>query len=176
MKVSLDSIFQANKFYSRDGYLVSLDAPRWKLNKDVDIPVEVLSEYLDADMYLSLQNVLAFYAKSSSAPHVENLFYRCKYYLQSTTGLAPFSCESLISYRGSLDRSTEWYMGTLRGLIRQWGRLGYQGISKDVLSLLKKWTNKGNEKGYAVQSMCPDTGPFTDIEMGTIADRVLDLR
>lgn len=65
-------------------------------------------------------------------------------------------------------------MGTLRGLIRQWGRLGYAGISKDALTLLKKWTIKGNEKGYAVQSMCPDTGPFTDIEMGTIADGILN--
>lgn len=174
MRVNLDSVFQADTFYSREGYQVSFDAPRWKLSKDIDIPIDAISAYLDDQTHKSLRHVLAFYSKSGSQSHVRNLFERCKHYLERTVGLIPFSIESLISYRGSLDTHTEWYMGTLRGLIRQWGRLGYAGISKDALSLLKKWTIKGNEKGYAVQSMCPDTGPFTDIEMGTIADGILN--
>src|SRR5690606_11049242 len=67
----------------------------------------------------------------------------------------------------------EWYMSVLRGMLRQWTRLGYPGISDEVLTLLNKWVLKGNEKGFAVQSMCPESGPLTDIEIqGVIAAAV----
>ncbi|KJZ66552.1 site-specific integrase [Pseudomonas fluorescens] len=173
MRVSIESLLRSDSFLSRDGREFSLDAERWKLSKDVDIPIVAISDYLDADTYNSLKNVLAFYSKTSSAKHVYNLFYRCKDYLDATKGQPPFSVVSLISYRSSLDKHTEWYMGTLRGLIRQWAQLGYPGIPKDSLALLDKWTIKGNEKGYAVQSMCPEAGPLTDIEMSAVTESVL---
>ena len=173
MRVSVESLLRSDKFLSRDGREFSLDDERWKLSKDSDIPVAAISEYLDADTYRSLKSVLAFYAKTSSSKHVTNLFYRCKDYLETTKGQSPFSVVSLISYRSSLDKSTEWYMGTLRGLIRQWSQLGYPGIPRDSLSLLDQWTIKGNEKGYAVQSMCPEAGPLTDIEMGAVTESIL---
>src|SRR5690606_8191625 len=81
---------------------------------------------------------------------------------------------SLITYRSSLSKKTEWYMGVLRGAIRQWARLGYPGISDEVLNLLNKWVIKGNEKGFAVQSMCPEAGPLTDIELQGVIAAVVD--
>ncbi|MCO8165221.1 tyrosine-type recombinase/integrase [Pseudomonas sp. 21LCFQ010] len=137
------------------------------------MPIGTIAPYLDPARYVHLKNVLGFYAKTSSAKHVSNLFYRCKDYLDMTQGQHPFSLASLISYRSSLDSKTEWYLGTLRGMIRQWARLGYPGIPDNSLALLDKLTLKGNEKGYAVQSMCPDTGPLTDIEMGAITEGAL---
>ncbi|WHH50901.1 site-specific integrase [Pseudomonas sp. Ap32] len=173
MRVSIENLLRPDRYLSRSGYEFALDAERWRLCKDVEIPVAAISEYLNSETYSSLQSVLAFYAKTSSSKHVSNLFYRCKDYLSMTAGQAPFSVASLLSYRASLDTQTEWYLGTLRGLIRQWVRLGYPGIPGDALTLLDKFTIKGNEKGYAVQSMCPDSGPLTDIEMSAIADGVL---
>ncbi|WP_049243202.1 site-specific integrase [Pseudomonas aeruginosa] len=161
------------ELYSREGYRVRLDDERWKLSKDVDIPVSALGNMLSTDNYLSFRNVLAFYAKSSSPSHLQNLFYRCKDYLEATVGQAPFSVESLISYRSTLDKKTEWYLGALRGFVRQWAALGYVGIPGEALALLDKWTLKGNEKGYAVQSMCPDRGPLTDIEMEGVISTVI---
>jgi integrase len=165
------SCLRANSgFHSREGYYVRLHERKWKLNKDVEIPIIALKSLLSEEVYLSLRSVLAFYAGSSSPSHVQNLFYRSKYYLESTAGQIPFSVESLISYRAALDVKQEWYVATLRGLIRQWDRLGFPGISADVLRLLDTWRLRGNDKGYAVQSMCPDNGPFTDIEIeGVIA-------
>ena len=173
MKVRIESLLRSDKFLSRDGREFSFDAERWKLSKDVDIPVFNISKYLDVETYNSLKSVLAFYAKTSSSKHVSNLFYRCRDYLDITHGQPPFSVVSLISYRSSLNKHTEWYLGTLRGLIRQWAQLGYPGIPKESLALLDKWTIKGNEKGYAVQSMCPEAGPLTDIEMGAVTESVL---
>jgi integrase len=160
-------------FYSREGYRVGFDDARWKLSKDTNIPISVLASNLSAEMYLSFRHVFAFFAKTGSPAHAENLFYYGKHYLESTVGQAPFSVESLISFRSTLNEKTEYRLGTLRGLIRQWADLGYAGIPSESLALLDKWTLKGNEKGYAVQSMCPDKGPLTDIEMEGIIAAVI---
>ncbi|QSB39181.1 hypothetical protein JTY93_23870 [Pseudomonas hygromyciniae] len=57
---------------------------------------------------------------------------------------------------------------------RTWVSLGYPGASADTLKMMEGWRIKGNEKGYAVQSMCPENGPLTDIEMEAIVSGVLD--
>lgn len=161
------------EFYSRDGYHVRLVDKRWRLNKDIVIPVSVLADILPASLYLSFRHVLAFYAKTGSASHAVNIYSRSKHYLESTIAHAPFGSESLISYRSTLDVKTEWYLGVLRGFIKKWADLGYSGIPNDSLVLLDNWTLKGNEKGYAVQSMCPDSGPLTDIEMESVIAAVV---
>lgn len=160
-------------FYSRDGYRVESNDERWKLNKDIVIPISVLADFFSNDMYLSFCSVLAFYAKTGSASHALNIYSRSKHYLESSAGQPPFSVESLISYRSTLDAKTEWYLGGLRGFIKKWAELGYAGISDESLVLLSKWTLKGNEKGYAVQSMCPESGPLTDIEMEAVIAAVI---
>lgn len=158
------------EFYSREGYRVRFDDMRWKLSKDTDIPISALKANLSAEMYLSFRHVLAFFAKTCSSAHAQNLFYSGKYYLESTVGHPPFSVESFISYRSTLNDKTEYRLGTFRRFIRQWAALGYAGIPSEVLKLLDKWKLKGCERGYAVQSMCPERGPLTDIEMeGVVA-------
>lgn len=160
------------EFISREGYPVRLSADRWKLSKDVDIPVAAIGGLLSSEMDFAFRRVLAFYATTTSGSHVQNCFYRCKGYLEATVGQEPFSVESLISYRSKLDKNTEWYLGTLRGFIRQWAEMGHPGIADDVIQLLAKWRIKGNEKGFAVQSMCPESGPLTDIEMQGVVEAV----
>ncbi|MCW0507624.1 site-specific integrase [Aeromonas piscicola] len=158
------------EFYSREGYRVGFNDARWKLSKDVDIQISALESTLSTEMYQAFRHVLAFFAKTGSPAHVANLFYYGKYYLEITVEQPPFSVESFISFRSKLNDKTEYRLGTLRGFIRQWADLGYDGIPNESLTLLDKWTLKGNEKGYAVQSMCPDSGPLTDIEIeGVIA-------
>jgi len=161
-----------DRFYSRDGYLVQFHNARWRLSKDVDIPVDKLARYL-GELDHSFRRVLEFYARNASPTHARNIFERFLHYCQKMEGTELFSVTSLISYRSSLDKKTEWYMSVLRGMLRQWTRLGYPGISDEVLTLLNKWVLKGNEKGFAVQSMCPESGPLTDIEIqGVIAAAV----
>lgn len=63
------------EFYSRDGYHVRLVDKRWRLNKDIVIPVSVLADILPASLYLSFRHVLAFYAKTGSASHAVNIYY-----------------------------------------------------------------------------------------------------
>lgn len=157
-------------FYSRDGYLIGFDDGRWRLNKDVAFNISEISKHLSEDMYINYREVLSFYIKTGSPAHASNIYSRSKHYLESSGGCAPFGVESLISYRSTLNKKTEWYLGVLRGFIKRWAALGYSGIPGESLIFLNNLRLKGNEKGFAVQSMCPDGGPLTDIELeGVIA-------
>lgn len=161
-------------FFSFDGYFVEFDDATWILNKDVSVPIGVIDQTLNKIASLSFRRVLAYFAKTHSGSHTANQFWRCKAYFESTVCQTPFSIESLISYRATLSDSTEWYMAVIRGFSRQWVRLGYGGITEDAQRLLDKWTLKGNFKGNAVLTMCPESGPLTDIEMQGIVTGLLD--
>lgn len=174
---SIDAGFLEAKretFYSRDGYLVWFNGATWVLNKDTSIPIDVINQTLDQTLSNSFRRVLSHFAKTHSGSHTANQFSRCKAYFESTVGLTPFSVESFISYRSTLNNETEWYLAVIRGFARQWVRLGYEGVSGEAERLLDQWTLKGNSKGNAVRSMCPESGPLTDVEMQGVVAGLLD--
>jgi len=155
---------QGETFLSREGYIVELDDDRWRLSKDIDIAVGSFCKSFPGDSGV-FRRVLAFYAKHNAPSHARNLMERVAHYVRELNGSDLFSVESIISYRASLDKAHEWYLSSTRIFIQQWARLGYPGIPNETLTLLDNLVIKGNEKGRAVQSMCPDEGPLTDIEM-----------
>lgn len=163
---------QGEVFLSRESYNVELSSDRWRLSKDVDLPLGSFCNEFPGDSSV-FRHVLAFYAKHSSPSHVKNLMERVAHYVRGLNGAQVFSVESIISYRASLDKTREWYLSTTRVFIKQWARLGYPGIPEETLALLDNLVIKGNEKGRAVQSMCPDEGPLTDIEMQGIAEATI---
>lgn len=150
---------------SRGGYKFRLGDDKWRLCKDIAVPVSKLKKFLDPELYLNICQVLAFYAVSASSGYVSVCYYRCKCYLKATVGQTPFGVESFISYRSRLDKKSEWKLAAIRTFIKQWHALAYPGISDEVVSSLTKWRLAAAEQGYAVQSMCPESGPLTDIEM-----------
>jgi len=72
---------------------------------------------------------------------------------------------SLINYRSSLTGNTEWYLGTIRGFLRKWHDLGYDGVSDEVIELLDGWIIKGNVKGDVIKRLDPLKGPLSDLEL-----------
>ncbi|HCP54936.1 MULTISPECIES: site-specific integrase [Pseudomonas] len=172
MNLWAEQVTADEELVSRDGYKFRLGDDRWRLSKDEAVPVCAVKQLLSPDLYLAFRLVLAFYATTTSAGFVRSCFYHCKTYLKATTGLQPFSVESLISYRSMLDKKNEWYLSNLRIVIKQWHAMGYPGIADEVIQVLCKWRLKAGEKGYAVQSMCPESGPLTDTEMQGVVEAV----
>lgn len=158
----------AGSFYARDGYEVKLWQPSWALSKDVTVRVDRVAKYLNGEMCASCRHVLAFYAKGNSPHYVEALNEVFVKYLKSTKPLAPFSVESIISYRSFLGKKGEPELATLRTFIRKWHSLGYDGVPIDTIRLLKTWSLSGGPKGRPILSMCPESGPLTDIEMDAV--------
>lgn len=165
--------YQRQAFLSKDGYEVSIYSGYWRLNKDTAFNFEI-PVWIGDDLDDSFRQILAFYGETCSAQYVASIYGRFRNYMGNTAGGILFSPESLIFYRDALGKKNEWQLSSMRAFIRAWIALGYSGIPSETLSMLEKWRIKGNEKGYAVQSMCPESGPFTDIEMNGIVAGVLD--
>lgn len=165
--------YEQQEFVSKDGYEVSIASDHWRLNKDQTINFS-LPSWVAGDIARSFRQVLAFYGQTLSAIYTSATYARLKKYFEHSKDFVLFSPESFISYRDMLTKKDEYHLSPIRAFIRTWINLGYAGIPSETLAMMEKWRIKGNEKGYAVQSMCPEDGPFTDIEMGGIVSEVVE--
>lgn len=123
---------------------------------------------LSDSLLQSAKAVFKWYAENRSPDHLANLHTRLQHFARTTAAsgnrLSVIAAEDLLNYRATLDRSTEWYLGTLAGFLKKWHSLGYTGIDESAILLLKQLRMKGNAKGVAVMTMDPEDGPFTHIE------------
>lgn len=172
-EVRASAPYEQHEILSKDGYRISVGSDYWRLNKDQAFHFD-LPNWVDDDLIRSFRQVLAFYAQTLSAIYTVSMYSRFKKYFDYSEAFALFSPESFISYRATLAKKDGYHLSPIRAFIRTWISLGYAGIPPETLAMMEKWRIKGNEKGYAVQSMCPEGGPLTDIEMGSIVARVVE--
>lgn len=170
---ALKSLYERVRFSSRDGYEIDINSDYWRLSKDIAFKLDSLPDFLSLDIKKAFRQVLSVYAETSSAQYTMSLFRRFRFYCESTAELPLLSPESMISHRSSMG-DDDWQLSSLRAFLRTWISLGYEGVPANTMKLMEGWTIKGNEKGYAVQSMCPESGPFTDIEMGGLVSKIID--
>lgn len=94
---------------------------------------------------------------------------RFKKYIRDTGAFGLTSID-LINWRAILGTSNEWLLAGLNGFILSWHDYGFPGVPSEVVALLAGWRIQGNERGAAVTSGCPETGPLTDLEVAAILD------
>ena len=88
--------------------------------------------------------------------HTLNMAQKFKKYLSDTSAQG-ITSPDLLNWRAMLGEAHQHILGGLKSFLIAWYDYGFGGISKDVVDLLEKWRIKGNEKGAAVASGCPDT-------------------
>lgn len=155
---------------TRAGVKFNPAANRWEFQdsvQDVALDFKSLEGFSD-NLLTGAKSTLKWYAENRSSAHLVNLFMRLQHFARTLTNndkrISVITAEDLLNYRATLNSSTEWYLGTLAGLLRKWHDLGYQGIEDSALLLLKQVRLKGNAKGVAVMTMDPENGPFTYLE------------
>jgi integrase len=79
----------------------------------------------------------------------------------------------ILTYKGTILNEYEYHLGVLSCFLRKWYDLGYSGIHQETNKLLNILKLKGNQrKGWAVLTMDPEEGPFTDLELHNIHHEV----
>ena len=146
------------------GYSFNIWEREWVLDKNITINLDFFHENLDVETLNSFVHVLAYYASNLSASHTHNVAVRFNHMIKST-GSSVIDDTVLINYRAALSTLNEWYLGTVRGFLRKWYELGYDGIDESVIQLLEGWTIKGNRKGDAIKRKDPSQGPLSDNEL-----------
>lgn len=153
---------------SKDGYPFKPSDDYWRLNKDVQIAL-ALPATIDAKTEAGFRATLLRYAEEASARHARNMETRFKRYLRDT-GASQVTVSDLINWRASLAPDEQYQLGGLKGFLLAWHDYGFEGITEEVVDLLQGWRIQGNEKGAAVASGCPESGPYTDLEMAALLD------
>ncbi|RYZ19917.1 MAG: site-specific integrase, partial [Chitinophagaceae bacterium] len=117
---------------------------------------------------------LLWYAKNKSANHLRNMHERLSKFLEFRAACIEtpnqITVNDVLNYKASLELPRRWYLTSLAGFLKKWHRLGYPGVSEDVVRLLDSLTLSGNQKGAAVLTMDPILGPFSDIEVEALQD------
>jgi len=142
---------------------------------------EFFSGILSPELLHSFKLTLIFYAGRASYSLTANCFGQAKTFFAAirssptrTGSINAIRAVDVTNYRGSLSEEHEWYLGALRGFFLKWSDLGYPGIDPEAYKKLRHLRLKGNIKGEAVSTMDPESGPFTEIELHGIRDRISD--
>ncbi len=151
---------------SKDGYVFNPGSSHWKLNKDVIVGLGLAAQ-LPEPTQSGFRRALLRYAEEMSATHTRNMATRFHRFL-SDTGATSVDAGSLMNWRVMLGEHEQWQLGGLKGFLIAWNDYGFDGVSKDVIDLLESWRIKGNDKGVAVSIDCPESGPYTDLEVAAI--------
>jgi len=156
---------------SREGFEFDYHAMKWKLSRDYSINLDWVKERLGDEFARSYRSHLAFYAKKYSAVHTVFIDYHCNELIRfiqeqsnSNSKVTKINTAHIISFRSSLLKKQEHHLGKIRSFLTTWVERKLPGIEPEVAALLKGWRLQGNEKGRAVQTLCPKQGALSDLE------------
>ncbi len=138
----------------------------WKLNKDIIVGLGSVTR-LPEPTQSGFRKALQRYAEEMSATHTRNMATRFIRFL-SDTNATTIDAASLLNWRALLGEEEQWQLGGLKGFLIAWHDYGFDGIAKEVVDLLAGWRIKGNDKGVAVSIGCPESGPYTDLEVAAV--------
>lgn len=152
---------------SYNGFEFNYLSDRWTLNRDVMVLVDFLDLFIQP-LQEDIREILVFYAETSSAKHTQNISVQLKLY-QTITGQNDLTEQGFASFKNALPKK-EWYkVSVVRGMLRQMRYLGLdKHIDDAVFKLTDQWSLGGNDKGVAVLTLDPETGPFSDLEFQAI--------
>lgn len=170
------SVIESNETLTRGGVKFSINSSIWVIENSHTRRIFDFTEFeiLASDNWiLSLKRVLVWYLESRSLEHSFNLYSRTLAFLRflrssKSVSVSIISDLDILNYRGSLEKKHVWYVGVLAGLFFKWFELGYAGVSREAVSLLKTIRNPGNIKGEAVLTQDAINGPFSSFEVDAI--------
>lgn len=152
---------------SHNGFEFDYLSSRWTLNRNVTVSVDFLDSFV-LPQREDIREALVFYAETSSAKHTQNIGANLKLY-QNLSGENALTTKGLASFKNQLPKKLWYKVSVVRGMLRQMRFLGLdEHIDDAVFKLTDKWSIGGNEKGVAVMSLDPETGPFSDLEFQAI--------
>ncbi|MFZ3515933.1 site-specific integrase [Vibrio harveyi] len=152
---------------SYDSFEFDCLSKRWTLNRNVTVLVDFLDFFVQS-LQEDIREVLVFYAETSSAKHTQNIAIQLKLY-QTITGQNDLTEQGLASFKNALPKKHWYKVSVVRGMLRQMRYLGLdKHIDDAVFKLTDQWSLGGNDKGVAVLTLDPETGPFSDLEFQAI--------
>lgn len=142
----------------------------WQLDRNIKLNTRFLNDF-DNSCVDDIRETLVYFAENYSAHHASNLAKQLLLFMKES-GATSFTESAILTHKSKLGTNKEYKLSVVRGFLRQMRYLGLDSsIDKGVYELMDKWRLKGNEKGIAVLSLDPLTGPYSDIEFEAIGSQ-----
>jgi integrase len=125
--------------------------------------------YLETHFKVAFKAVLVWYAQNHSLGNLKSLFNDCRNFFRykariSSTPIVELSSVDILNYKAHLGTEQEANLVRVKIAIKKWHGLGYAGVTKDAVALVKQLRIKSRPTGVAVATLDPIRGPFTALE------------
>ncbi|WP_175354357.1 site-specific integrase [Vibrio breoganii] len=152
---------------SHNGFEFDYLSSRWTLNRDITVDMGFLDSFV-RPLRDDIREAFAYFAESNSPKYVNNLVNMIRLYLRET-GCDDFSDIGFLSFKNKMSKPLQYKVAYVRGFVRQMRFLKLdKHIDDAVFKLTDQWKISGNDKGVAVLTLDPETGPFSDLEFQAI--------
>ena len=162
-------IKNVSRHISINGYEFDVLSDKWSLDRNRTIHLDFLNSLATDDSDF-IRMTLCYFAETSSAHHAYNMCKSIKRFFD-LTGEIKVSEYGVLNYK-NLCQTELYQLTTLRVFLKQSYHLGYKLIDRECFELLTSMRLPGNDKGDAVKSLCPETGPYSDLEYESILHRL----
>lgn len=166
---------------TRGGFVFDPREDLWRLQDGVKNASFTFNEFgvKDSELKNGLKKALMWQIRNMSLSHAVNMHERVKHFfrfvLEHYSVLPEEISEAhLISYAANPIFTKKGYLSSMSGFLKKWHHQGYPGVSKGAVDYLKSVRLQGNEKGLAVRTMDPVSGPLTVMETEALLDALSD--
>jgi integrase len=152
---------------SRNGFEFDYLQDHWVLSRNVTINMQLLSDF-EEKLMEKIRYMLVYFAENQSATTTKSFAAGLRLFLR-LSGKNEFSVEAFVNFYNALEKRELYKLSVVRNFIRHMRYLGVnENVPTEVYQLTDKWTLGGIDKGVAVLSLDPETGPFSDYEFEAI--------
>lgn len=165
-------------YLSKDGLEFDTASLVWRLSRDVTLSLAWVESRLSEQLMAAYIQNLAYHAEEFSAHYVGNINSHFRNFILFLTRtkkqIKRVEVADLISYRSSLNSRNEWYLAGIVAFLKRWYDLGLEGVNEEVIKLLSSWRLKGNTKGEAILTFCPQQGALSDLELEALHQALIE--
>lgn len=140
----------------------------WKLSKDYNLNIGRLIGLTPDGLKAQLRDIMVFFSERYSAGYVKSINIALINYFRETKSES-FNDIAFINFRSSSPVG-EQNVATLRSFLRQWYKLGHEGVPRNLVDMLDSWRIKGRSRGERIKRLDPTQGPFSDLELEAFND------
>lgn len=146
---------------SKANYEFDLYSDIWMLDSNLSINFSLLNKLgLSVCFEKNFRIALADYSSEFSSHYVMIIYvYIRKLFLCGVHNRVEE--KHILNFKSKLTQKSEYQLGSIKAFILDWHDKDIPGIDKKAVALLQSLKLSGNEKGKAVATGCPYSGPYT---------------
>lgn len=141
---SLPATFSSKEiFMSKSGYEFNYYDERWVISTSDGVNFNWTTSVFETNLQESYKKVLLFFVQNNAPGYARNINYHTKLFFEfcletDEDNLSFITSRHVINYYSSLIPKKKYLISQVLAFLKKWYELGYEGVDKDVLEIIKE--------------------------------------